>query len=116
MISPFRAAVVEPGGQGRAIEMQGEEILEIVVGEKEIRNAGGFSRIVICTVLVIPMIEVEVSPDLDGTFFVLLSRPVVKIFDLPETAGFRDHAFRNDELQSRFECVGRQFLIVEKAL
>ena len=40
--------------------VQGEEVLEIVIGEKEIRYPCGFLRIKIGAALVVPMIEIEV--------------------------------------------------------
>ncbi len=48
------------------IEMKGEEVLEVVVGEEEVRDARGFGRVQVGAILMVAVIEIEVGPDLDG--------------------------------------------------
>jgi len=67
-------------------------------------------------VIIVPVVEVEVGPDLNGSVFVLLPRLVIATFYFPEAAAFNDYPFRHDELQRRIEGAGRQFLVVEESL
>ena len=60
--------------------MQGEKVLEIMVGEKEIRNAGRFTFVTVCTSLVISMVEIEIGPNLDGGFLISSSSSSILIF------------------------------------
>ncbi len=52
--------------QFRGIEMKREEVLEVVVGEEEVRDACGFGGVPVGAILMVAVIEIEVGPDLDG--------------------------------------------------
>ena len=62
-------AIAKPSLKRIAVRMQGEEILEIVVGEQEIRDTSGFAFVLGGTTLVVAMVEIEIRPDFDGGFF-----------------------------------------------
>lgn len=53
------------------IPMESVKILEVVKGEEEIRDAFRFPCVEGCAVVVIPLIEIKISPDLNGFSVVL---------------------------------------------
>ena len=56
---------IEPLLEMISIPVQGIEVFEIVVGEKEIGHTVSFVGVVVAAMIVIAMVEVEVGPNLD---------------------------------------------------
>ena len=79
-----------PLGQRITLKMQSEEVLEVVEGEQEIGDTGSLGGVVSGAVLIVPVVEVEVGPNVDGATTIRSSSLVVGAFDFPEGADIGD--------------------------
>jgi len=96
-------AEVNPLLKGISIPMQGEKILEIMIGEKEIWNAGSFAGVVVGTTIIVSMIKIEVGPDLYGDLLIGLPNLVIAAFQLSKGSVFNNHLIRHDKEQWRLK-------------
>ena len=84
------AAVAEskPFRQLNPIKMESEEVLEVMEGKEEVRDACSFSCVMVGTLLVIPVVKVEVGPNFDGGFFCSPSASCCSGFSVSQMSPF----------------------------
>ena len=112
------AAVAEskPFCQFRPIKMESVEVLEVVEGKEEVRDACSFCCVMVGTLLVVPMIEIVVGPDLDSDISIGFQSRTILFFQSAELAAPGNGLWWSDEPQRRLECVTQQWLLIEEAL
>jgi hypothetical protein len=89
-------AKLKPSGKWLVSEMEGEEVLKIVKGKKEVGQGGGLAPVVGGASVIVAVVEVEVGPDADGDFFVLFADSAVAPPESRKFARLSDGVWRGE--------------------
>ena len=97
--------------------VEGKEVLEVVKGKQEVRDAGQLGGVKVGTPMVIAVIEVEVGPNLNGRgLLVGGARSSIGTRQLSESAGRSHRVFRADEEDRRSKGAIHQRLGINEGL